>query len=76
MTLLGEIESVLRLSRMAPSRFGREVAGDPRLVFDLQRGRSPGPQLANRVRLHLERLNGRSLDSLQNTTHSCINKTP
>jgi hypothetical protein len=62
MTLLTEIEAALRHCRMAPSRFGREVAGDPRLVFDLQRGRSPGPELAARVRHYLSQISGRALD--------------
>jgi hypothetical protein len=36
---LMEVERFLRKTTMSPSRFGRETIGDPRLVFDLRRGR-------------------------------------
>lgn len=41
MNLLLTVERHLRSTAKAPSRFGREVAGDPRFVFDLRRGREP-----------------------------------
>jgi hypothetical protein len=41
MSLLLIVERHLRRSAKAPSRFGRDVAGDPRFVFDLRRGREP-----------------------------------
>ena len=47
--LLGEIERCLRKRNIAASRFGREVTGDPRFVFDLRRGREPRPRTAARV---------------------------
>jgi hypothetical protein len=34
-----KIECFLRQYRMAPTTFGRRVAGDPRLVLDMRRGR-------------------------------------
>ena len=49
MTLLKSVERHLRRQAVAPSRFGREVAGDPRFVFDLRRGREPRPATAARV---------------------------
>ncbi len=48
-SLLIEIERCLRKRNIAPSRFGREVARDPRFVFDLRRGREPRPRTAARV---------------------------
>ena len=39
MSLLLMVERHLRRKAVAPSRFGRDVAGDPRFVFDLRRGR-------------------------------------
>ena len=39
---------------MAPTRFGRNVVGDPRFVFDLRRGRDPRPQTVERVLAYLE----------------------
>lgn len=53
MTLLRAIERHLQRKRVAPSRFGREVAGDPRFVFDLRRGREPRPATAARVLAHI-----------------------
>ncbi len=49
MTLLTEIERCLRKRNIAASRFGREVARDPRFVFDLRNGREPRPRTAARV---------------------------
>ncbi len=49
MTLLTSVERYLRRAAVAPSRFGREVAGDPRFVFDLRRGREPRASTAARV---------------------------
>lgn len=50
MTLLYAIETYLRRTNLPPSRFGRDAVRDPRLVHDLRRGRSPGPDLERRVR--------------------------
>jgi hypothetical protein len=49
MSLLLIVERHLRRSAKAPSRFGRDVAGDPRFVFDLRRGREPRPATSERV---------------------------
>jgi hypothetical protein len=49
MSLLLIVERHLRRSAKAPSRFGRDVAGDPRFVFDLRRGREPRPATNARV---------------------------
>jgi hypothetical protein len=49
MSLLLVVERHLRRSDLAPSRFGREVAGDPRFVFDLRRGREPRAATRDRV---------------------------
>ncbi len=49
MSLLSVVERHLRHRGIAPSRFGREVAGDPRFVFDLRRGREPRGATSARV---------------------------
>ncbi len=59
--LLRTIEIGLLEAGMTPSRFGREVAGDPRLVFDLRRGRRPSPQTEGRVRNYLRYLQEESV---------------
>jgi len=52
--LLREVERFLRQSDVAPTRFGREVVGDPRFVFDLRNGRDPRPQTVAKVRAYLQ----------------------
>ena len=54
MYLLREVEQFLRLTNIPPARFGREVMGDPRFVFDLRNGREPRPRTIARIRRFLE----------------------
>ena len=54
MHLLREVERFLRHTEIAPTRFGRDVVGDPRFVFDLRNGRDPRPTTIARVRAYLE----------------------
>ena len=51
--LLVQIQAHLRATGMPPTRFGREAAGDPRLVGDIRRGRTIGDRLAARVRAYI-----------------------
>ena len=53
MELLRLVERHLRRHRIPPTRFGKEAAGDPRLVFDMRLGRRVGPRLEARLRAHL-----------------------
>jgi hypothetical protein len=39
MHLMQRIKLYMRRTRMAPTRFGREAVGDPRLISDLRNGR-------------------------------------
>lgn len=43
------IERHLRATGLAPTRFGREAVGDPRLVGDLRNGREPRPETTRRI---------------------------
>ncbi len=54
MVILQRIEAFLRERGMPATRFGREAAGDPRLVFDLRRGREAGPRMIERVTSFIE----------------------
>lgn len=47
--ILERLERYLVDRTVAPSRFGRQICGDPRLVFDLRRGRVPGAALTERI---------------------------
>ena len=53
MTLLLTVERHLRRTDVPPSRFGRQVAGDPRFVFDLRKGREPRPAMCARVMAYI-----------------------
>lgn len=54
-TFIQQVEEFLRTTEMSAARFGREAAGDPRLVFDLRKGRSCGMKLADRVMAFMRR---------------------
>ncbi|AEG50532.1 hypothetical protein Sphch_2900 [Sphingobium chlorophenolicum L-1] len=47
--LLRAIEKFLRENAIPATRFGRESVRDPRLVFDLRRGREPGERIRRRI---------------------------
>lgn len=49
MSLLIRIDRHLRRTGTAPTRFGREVVNDPRLVHDLKLGRVPGERVRARI---------------------------
>jgi hypothetical protein len=56
MTMLKAIDHYLGTSRISASRFGREAAGDPRLVFDMRKGRRPGASMIERINAYLGRI--------------------
>jgi hypothetical protein len=55
MPSLIRIERFLHRTGMPPTRFGREAVNDPRLVFDLRRGREMGRRTADRVQAFIAR---------------------
>ena len=55
MHLLRRIERFLRITGTSPTRFGRQAAQDPRLVFDLRNGREPRAPTAARIVAFLDR---------------------
>ncbi|HLL31781.1 MAG TPA: hypothetical protein VK403_12365 [Allosphingosinicella sp.] len=54
-SLLKRVEAFLKHMQMRPTRFGMESAGDPRLVFQLRRGRVPRPPLEAKILDYLDR---------------------
>ena len=54
--LLRVVDTYLSASNIAPTRFGREVVGDPRFVFDLRNGRQPRAGTVRRVGSYLEQV--------------------
>lgn len=53
MKLLEQIEEYLAASSVSPSTFGRQAAGDPRLVADLKSGRRLRQRTEERLRRYL-----------------------
>lgn len=60
MMLLYVVEQCLRTRQLSASRFGREAANDPRLVFDLRRGRQPRPKTAARLIAYIGKDGGKA----------------
>ncbi len=58
MSLLFQIERCVRRTQLTPTRFGRDAVGDPRLVFDLRRGREPRPATAARIKAFINSVTG------------------
>lgn len=54
-----ELERFLRSSGVSPTRFGRLVARDPRLVHDIRRGRAPGRVMEKRMRAFMASYEGK-----------------
>ena len=52
--LLHRVENYLRATRTPPTRFGRDVLGDSRFVFDLRSGREPRQSTVERVNSFLD----------------------
>lgn len=55
MHVLRRIERHLRRFDIAPTRFGRDAVGDPRLVLDMRNGREPGARMVERITRFIER---------------------
>lgn len=53
--MLVEIERYLRRTGMAATKFGREVAKDPRLVQDIRNGREPKPAMRDKIKAYITR---------------------
>lgn len=53
MSVHWKIEKFLRRTQMPPTKFGRLAVRDPRLVFDLRRGREPGQAITARIEAFL-----------------------
>ncbi len=59
--MLERIETALRTYAIAPSAAGRAIAADPRLIFDLRRGRRPSPPMCTRMESWLSALESGSV---------------
>ncbi|QUT08358.1 hypothetical protein KFK14_19645 [Sphingobium phenoxybenzoativorans] len=53
--LLRAIDQFVRDTGITESKFGRDAAGDPRLIYDLRRGRTPRHKTRLRVLHYINR---------------------
>lgn len=53
--ILDRIDHYLRRSKVSPSRFGRDVVGDPNFVMNLRDGRRPRQATLERIHIFLDR---------------------
>lgn len=53
-TILQRISRHLQETGMPETLFGRQAAGDPRLVSDLRNGRQPRPPLIARIEAYID----------------------
>lgn len=58
--MLERIEYALKVHAIAPSTAGRIIAADPRLIYDLRRGRRPSLPMRIRLENWLRRLESQS----------------
>ena len=54
MELMRRIQHFLKQADMAPTRFGREAVGDPRLISDMKNGRELRDATIARIQAWLE----------------------
>ena len=54
MHLRRRIELYLKRTATSPTRFGRAAVNDPRLVFDLRKGRELGEKMVSRLTAWLD----------------------
>ena len=55
-SLRRRIEQFLKRTRISPTRLGLDVAGDPKLVFLIRRGRIPRLRMEARIIAYMERI--------------------
>lgn len=61
MSTLRSIEQFLRKTGMPATRFGRDAARDPRLVFDLRKGREPTDRMKRRLEHFMNTYDARAI---------------
>ena len=57
MHMLRIVEKFLRENEIAPTKFGRIVAGDPRLVLDMRLGREVRTPMQKKITQYIENYN-------------------
>lgn len=55
-SLRRRIEQFLKRTRISATRLGLEVTGDPKLVFEIRKGRAPRPRMEAKVVAYMDRI--------------------
>jgi hypothetical protein len=55
-SLRRRIEQFLKRTRISATRLGLDVAGDPKLVFLIRKGRVPRPPMEARILAYMDRI--------------------
>jgi hypothetical protein len=55
-SLRRRVEHFLKRTRISATRLGLDVAGDPRLVFSIRKGRTPRPRMEAKIIAYIERI--------------------
>jgi hypothetical protein len=54
--LILRVEKFMRERRIKPATLGRHIAGDPRLIFDMRDGRTPGERMKKRIETYMREM--------------------
>jgi hypothetical protein len=57
-SLRRRVEHFLKRTRISPTRLGLDVTGDPRLVFQIRKGRVPRARMESKIVAYMERVEG------------------
>lgn len=57
-SLRRRVEHFLKLTGISPTRLGLEATGDPRLVFQIRKGRIPRPLMEAKILACMDRIEG------------------
>jgi hypothetical protein len=55
-SLRRRVEHFLRRTRISATRLGLDVTGDPKLVFEIRKGRVPRPRTEAKVMAYMDRI--------------------
>jgi hypothetical protein len=55
-SLRRRIEQFLKRTRISPTRLGLDATGDPKLVFEIRKGRAPRPRMESKVVAYMDRI--------------------
>ena len=58
-SLRRRVKHFLKRTRISPTRLGLDVTGDPKLAFQILKGRVPRPLMEAKILAYLDRIEGR-----------------